>query len=390
MDLTDPLVHTLIGIVAFLAVCLLIACINALVLTRLAAPSPEDWVNFPLISVLAPARNEAENITRCIESVLAQDYPNFEVLVLDDHSTDGTGVILAGLAEQDQRLRVLNGQPLPPGWMGKNWACHQLSQAARGELLLFIDADTTHQPEMLGRSVHTLVEQNLDMLTALPRQEVLTWGERLVVPILYFVLQVFLPLPLAYRLRKPIFSAAIGQFLLFRREAYERIGGYAAVRGHGTDDLALARLVKQYALPWRLADGGEVTSTRMYRSFRQAYEGFSKNLFAAFDYRILPFLFAWLWMGYLFYRPPLELAIRLINRTAFSFEGALCLIAILESLILWGLVVVRFRFPGSLILAYLAVIGMGVWIAFRSVRLSLRGQANWKGRTLERPEIRWI
>jgi len=309
---------------------------------------------------------------------------------LDDHSTDRTGQILSALAQDQPRLQVLTGQPLPQGWLGKNWACHQLAEAADGELILFLDADTTHSPKTLSQAASVLLSKKLDMLTALPRQLVLSWGERLVIPMLYFCLMVFLPLPLAYRLRTPIFSAAIGQFMLFRRTAFERIGGYAAVRGHGTDDLALARQVKLHNLPWRLADGGAYTSTRMYRSFRQVYEGFSKNLFAAFDYRILPFLFAWLWMGYLFFRPPIELVLNILLSPGNLETQILCAVAIAEALLLWGLAITRFRFPGYLFLFYPLSVFIGVFIALRSVVLSLRGQATWKGRSLIRVKVRWL
>ena len=394
MSLTELLAHPVFGIVAFLAVALCIAITNSLVLTRLrrypVVPKGIKAADMPLVSVLVPARNEEENIEGCIRSLLVQTYPNFEVLVLDDHSSDRTGEILAGLAAQDERLHILQGQDLPEGWLGKNWACQQLSQAARGELLLFVDADTTHQPNTLSQSVSALLTEQVDLLTALPRQLVLTWGERLVVPVLYFSLMVFVPLPLAYRLRLPVFSVAIGQFMLFRRTAYERIGGYAAVRAHGADDLALAREVKTKNLPWRLADGGLHTRTRMYRNFKQVYEGFSKNLFAAFDYRVLPFLFAWLWMGYIFFRPPLELLLTVWLAPEKTLEISLCLASILEAIVLWGLAVFRFRFPRYLTLLYLPMVFMGVFIALRSVYLSLRGQSSWKGRTLARPKIHWI
>lgn len=394
MTPVELLNHPLFGIVAFLSVVLLIALVNLVALTRLdhapRIPPGYSAETLPKVSVLVPARNEELNIGHCVESLLNQDYPNYEVLALDDHSTDRTGEILAGLAANDPRLRILAGQPLPQGWIGKNWACHQLAEAAEGDLLLFIDADTAHAPKTLSQSASVLLSKNLGMLTALPRQLVLTWGERLIVPVLYFCLMVFLPLPLAYRLRLPVFSAAIGQFMLFRRSAYDRIGGYAAVRAHGADDLALARQVKTYNLPWRLADGSGHTSTRMYRDFRQAYEGFSKNLFAAFDYRILPFLFAWLWMGYLFFRPPIEMVITALATPENDMLLLLCAVAILESLALWALAVLPFRFPAYLFLCYLPIVFMSVWIALRSVALSLRGQTTWKGRRIERSNIRWI
>ncbi len=139
---------------------------------------------FPRVSILAPARNEEQNIGPCVESLLAQRYPNYEVIVLNDDSSDRTGEILAQFAVAGDRLRVVNGTPLPPGWLGKNWACHQLAQVADGELLLFVDADTRHSESMLEHAVAALEAEQADLLSAIPREEVVTWAERLVVPII--------------------------------------------------------------------------------------------------------------------------------------------------------------------------------------------------------------
>jgi chlorobactene glucosyltransferase len=391
---TSLLSHPVFGIVVFLMIALLIAVTNAVSLTRLGRypqiPPGFPKESLPFLSVLVPVRNEETNIAACINSLLNQDYPNYEVLVLDDYSTDHTRQILDELAALNNQLHVLESQPLPQGWVGKNWACHQLSLAAQGTLILFVDADTTHSPSMLSQSISALLAEKVDMLTGLPRQLVMTWGERLIVPIMYFSLMAFLPLPLAYRLRSPVFSAANGQFMLFRRAAYDKIGGYAAINFHGTDDLALVRLAKINNLTWRMADGTKHANTRMYRNFHQAFDGFSKNLFAAFDYRILPFLFVWLWVGYLFFRPPVELIIRLLINQRDPGVTLLCLVSVLEALCLWGLALLRLRFPPWLFLLYPAIVIMGVFVALRSMLLSLRGQTTWKGRTLDRPMIRWI
>ncbi len=275
MSVFELLNHPLFGIIAFLALVLVIAVINAIALTRLDnaphIPAGYSAESLPLLSVLVPARNEELNIGQCVESLLNQDYPDYEVLVLDDHSTDRTGQILSALAQDQPRLRVLTGQPLPQGWLGKNWACHQLAEASRGELILFLDADTTHSPKTLSQAASVLLSKELDMLTALPRQLVLSWGERMVVPVLYFCLMAFLPLPLAYRLHLPVFSVAIGQFMLFRRAAYDQIGGYAAVRAHGTDDLALSA-------PGQISQFALATGRRHRTHQHQDVPGFSAGL----------------------------------------------------------------------------------------------------------------
>lgn len=389
---TDILHDPLFGISAFILVILIVAACNALFLPHLDRyPSSLKIIpdrDLPSLSVLVPARNEENNIEQCIRSLLTQTYPDYEIIVLDDDSTDRTAEILAELAVHEPRLKIIAGTELPEGWVGKNWACHQLSEAARGDLLLFVDADTVHNQGTLIQSVSALISEDAQMLTALPRQQVITWGERLIVPILYWSLFCFLPLWIAHRLRLPVFSVAIGQFMLFRRTAYDQIGGYSGVRIHGTDDLALARQIQSHQLSWRFLDGGEQVSTRMYRSFRQAYAGFSKNLFAAFDYRILPFVFAWLWIGYIFYIPLGVTLLLIIGFGVNLISAFFAVVSVLLGVILWWLVIWRLRFPRYLFLLYPAIVFLGVVIALRSVWLSLRGRSSWKGRTLDRPAIR--
>ncbi len=335
---------------------------------------------YPRVSVLVPVRNEQDNIGPCLASLLAQQYPDFEVIALDDHSTDRTGQALSDLAARDGRLRALKGSPLPAGWLGKHWACHQLAQAATGDLLLFTDADTRHDPRALADAVAALMAEEADLLTALPRQQVSSWGERLVVPIIPWSLFAILPLGLAHWLRLPALSATIGQFMLFRRAAYDRIGGYEAIRQHVADDLALGRRIKAHGLRWRLVDGGSRVSCRMYRTGRQALDGLSKNLFAAFGYRLLPFLFVWLWLGIVSLEPPLVVAGYALGLPGLSVTLAAA--TVLASLLLWGLIYRHLRLPLYLACLYPATICLAVALALRSLALAWLGSATWKGRAV--------
>ena len=205
--------------------------------------------------MLVPARNEARRIEPCLRSLLAQDYPNYEVIVLDDHSEDDTArvVLDLGLARAPTSTRrLIAGRPLPAGWTGKGWACHQLAAAARGEYLLFTDADTAHAPEALGACLGKAIDTGASLLSAWPRQETGTWSERAVIPLVYVLLLGALPHRMLRRLqRRPEYArwmspgglatlgAANGQYLLFRRDAYEQIGGHAAVCDHLVEDVAL-------------------------------------------------------------------------------------------------------------------------------------------------------
>jgi chlorobactene glucosyltransferase len=390
--LTFSLPSQLAGVVIFLTVLLLVALSNLWAFKRLEAQAARQprLEHGQRVSILVPARDEEKTIVQCIKSLLAQDYPNFEVLALDDHSQDHTIELLDGLAAQNGRLRVLQGQALPPGWLGKHWACHQLVEAASGELLLFTDADTRHHPQALREAVSVLVGERADFLCAWPRQEVLTWGERLVVPLIYWAFFTFVPLALAYRTRITALTAAIGQFMLIRRTAYEQVGGYAAVRNHTADDLALARRVKAAGLRWLALDGGNRVSCRMYTSFGQAFQGVSKNLFPAFDYRLLPFIFVWTWLGVVFLEPLVVLVTAVLGGPLPPSAIRMAGLAGALALLLWSLALGRLRFPRWIALAYPLIMALAVMIAFRSLALNLAGKATWKGRALERPAIRWF
>jgi chlorobactene glucosyltransferase len=381
------------GTIWFLAALLLIAFSNLVALKRIdrlaARMVLPDGMAYPFVSILVPARNEEANIEGCARSLLIQDYPAFEVLVLDDHSQDRTGQILTNLADQYPRLRVLQGKPLPEGWLGKHWACHQLDQAARGQLLLFTDADTRHHPKTLVEVVKILLIKRLDLLTAWPQQEMKTRGERLLVPFIYWSLFNFLPLELAFQVRFPPLVTAIGQFMLFRRSAYDAVGGYSRIRGHAADDVALAREIKAHGFRWRLVDAGRRVSCRMYGGFKDAFDGFSKNLFAAFDYRLLPFAFVWSWIGVVFLEPPLVLAAYLLSWQIPARIVTLALVSATGALALWIITYTRFRFPTRYVLLYPLGVGIFVLIAFRSVYLSYIGKAVWKDRNLPRPTLKW-
>lgn len=378
------------GIVFFLLVLLAIASSNLRILRRLERyPRP---TRLPRVSILLPARHEERNIEPCVRSLLGQDYPDFEVLTLyDDDPQDGTSGLLQELVGEAPRLKVFQGEPLPHDWLGKHWACQQLAEAAQGELLLFTDADTRHHPQALREAMAALLTEEADLLTALPRQELGSWGERLVVPLIPWSILSFLPLGLAYRLRAPALSAANGQFMLFRAEAYRAIGGHAAVRGDVADDLALARRVKAHGLRWRLVDAQARVSCRMYRNFREAFTGLSKNLFAAFGCRLVPFVLVWAWLGIVFLQPAVMLGLALAARgPASALYLGLTGGAVGCAVLLWGLIARRFRFPVYLALVYPLTMLVALALAGSSLILSLTGRTTWKGRRLIGRRLRWL
>lgn len=367
-----------LGVCVFLLVLVVIARWNLRVLTKPSgASSPARW---PRVSILLPARDEERSIVEAVESLARQDYTDFELVVLDDCSSDRTPDLLRQLAERFDNMRVVDGKPLPRGWMGKLWACDQLSREATGELLLFTDADTRHRPETLRQAVARLEEDGLDLVTGIPYEETGTWAEKLVLPVLPWAILSFLPLGLAYRWSRPSFTAANGQFMLFRRESYDSIRGHAAVRDSVVDDMALVRLVAKQGMKWRLYDMTDLIRCRMYRSAREVFDGLSKNLFGIFGYRLVPFLFVWTWLGMVTFGPlaVVGLAAFGVVTSAFSVAAAGC--AVLLGLVLWGMANVKFRFGWWLSLLYPATVMLSIAIAFRSLVLVASRQARWKGR----------
>ena len=365
-----------VGVLGYLVAVLANTLLNALGLPRLgAAPPPPHW---PRVAVLVPARNEEATIVPCLRSLLAQDYPDFAVWVLDDESSDRTPALLAAEAARCPRLTVLRGAPPPAGWLGKPWACHQLARAADGEVLVFIDADTWHDPRLLHEAVALLAADGAGLLSVLPRQVMGSLAERLLVPVIPWSLLTHYPLVLARRCGWRVGAAAVGQVLLVRRAAYEALGGHAAVRGEVAEDLALARRAAGCGVRWLLADGAEYSACRMYRSVRAAWEGFGRNLARAFGRNLALYAAAWLWLGVAYLGPPLSLAAALAD-TAVGV-APLALAAVLVALATWTVVVARLRLPGALVPLYPLVMAVWLVVAAESLRQALSERATWKGR----------
>jgi chlorobactene glucosyltransferase len=354
-------------------------------LAKFAPPAPADA---PLVSVIVPARNEATNISICIASLLNSLYARFEIIVVDDDSSDGTGDIVRILAEHAEgRVRVVEGKPLPDGWLGKPWACWQGWQQARGDVLLFTDADTRHEDMLLGRAAGALLDTGADMVTIMPRQIMGSFWERLILPHIFALLWMrYHDLQRINRTRNPRGVIANGQFIMIRREAYEAVGGHEALRGEIVEDQRLAQLLVAGGRRIFVAHAEDLMETRMYRSLQGVVEGWTKNL-ALGSSRAAP---RWIgaftpWLSALgiigaWVAPPVILLATLLTPLGGWVQGwSLAVTAF--SLLFWLLMLALQRVPLPYAFAYPVA---ALITALLFVRSALRGtRVAWKGRVYD-------
>jgi chlorobactene glucosyltransferase len=260
---------------------LLLSLANRVALRRLNIPPVK--IGSPKVSILVPARDEAHNIRACLDSLLNQDYGNYEIMVLDDHSSDGTAEILCAYEKAHSRVSAFTGAPLPAGWLGKHFACHQLSEKADGDYFLFTDADTIHGPRSVSWAMTNLLHHDADFLSAYPRQKIGSLGEATIVPGMYLITSLFLPVWLFLRSKRPFLSFALGQFVMLRSNVFRAVGGYEKIKGCLVDDISLVRNVKAGGFRTLFLDGKDFVTCRMYHGYREAFRGFAKSLYAALD-----------------------------------------------------------------------------------------------------------
>ncbi len=330
------------------------------------------------VSVIIPARNESATIGNLLDSILASTHRSFEVIVVDDRSDDDTAQQVRHLTSANRRLRLVSGAALPQGWFGKPWACQQGAAVATGEFLLFTDADTTHQPELLAHALGGLLAEEADLLTLTSQQRCQTFWERLVMPQIWLLLGVRYVPERINRATRPDQVVANGQFILIRRSAYDALGGHDAVRGEVVEDLALAQRAFAAGRRVRMMHGERLLATRMYRSLGAMIEGWSKNLYVGSRQSmgghplltpLAPFA---VMAAFAFWLVPLALLMLGLLPHAM-------LVAIGCSLLFWTLIAFGMEIPIQYAIGYPlgALMALGIM-----VRSSLRGRRHivWKGR----------
>jgi len=332
--------------------------------------------------VLIPARDEEANIGACIDSLLAQSYVNYEIVALDDESGDGTWEIIEGFVHRfPGRVRGIRGEPLPAaGWRGKTHAMQQLASHARGEYLMFTDADTVHGRDSLSWAVTNLEAHRADCVSGYVFQELATLGELFIVPTIYIMSAMLLPLWLIGATRTPGLSFAIGQLIVFRRRAFEAIGGYASVKGQISDDVAIARELKRAGFRQVFLDMRRQVRCRMYSGYRASFNGIAKNIYDFAKHRSFFLATAITLLVGLVVFPFALLPILVVTGNPAIQFASLCVVLFLGA---WTLALCDRGLPWWSPLLYPVMFLHLLYMAWWSIAQAFAGHAViWKGRAL--------
>lgn len=280
-----------IFICSFLMLRTLVSLVN--LLSRQHLPDQEP-VEYSKVSILIPARNEEARIGILLESLRRLNYPDFEVIVCNDHSSDNTEGILNWFSGEDARIHWFPGEKLPAGWLGKNFACHQLAQKASGKYLVFLDADVEISPDSIRKAVAYFQQKKLSLLSIFPQQKMQSLAEWATVPVMNWILQSLLPLILVQTTKNPSLAAANGQFMMFDAETYQLNQWHSKVRNQHVEDIRLARMIKSEGQKIAVLLGNNDVWCRMYTDLGDAVYGFSRNIHEYFGGQRLIMVLFWL------------------------------------------------------------------------------------------------
>lgn len=335
------------------------------------------------VSILIPARNEANNIGDCLESIISQDFESFEVIILDDRSTDGTVKVVESFLGSNQFVRLVKGKDLPDGWVGKNWACHQLSEHAKGQLILFMDADTKLvNSSVLSNAVTHIENKQVDLITLMPQRESGSLVEKFMYIFIDWILFSMMPINIAHKSSNMYLCATFGQFMLFRRNAFDQIGGYLEIFDNPLDDFTLGRLIKKMGLKWMLFNGIRSIKVQPYSGNSDAFKSISRSVFPAFNYSVFSFASFVLSVFLIGLFPVLVI---LFAYFGIFFESNLVFyagIAYLMNLLSWLIVCLKFRH--NLLFGFLNPIAtfLMIIVAIHSIFSYCLKITTWKGRNI--------
>ena len=350
---------------------------------------PENSVstmNGPLVSIILPVRNQANTVSECVTSLVALDYPQKEIIVVDGNSTDATQEILKTF---DGKIKLVEEEPLPQGWVGKNWACHIGYKQATGDLLMFTDGDSIHSRDSLAKTVNYLEFTKADLVTLAPAAILRTFWEKLLQPPIFWLIMMFVGGKWVNDDSKPRWALGNGQYMLFRREAYDKVGGHYAVRDRISEDYSLGRLIKANSLRLRMVTASDSLGVRMYSSLPEIWRGWRKNFYSVsgnhplfratyrlillFTFLVLPFIV----LGYgIVLAPVIPLNIYLLTGAFMAFFLWLGLVILDRS--------IRVNPLYALLLPFSVLVYIGIGID-STVRGALGMGFSWKGRVYGKP-----
>lgn len=277
-------------VIAFTTIQMIVAFVNFVLKQKMCATNESDG----MVSVLIPARNEEKNIANILQDILVQDYHNFEVLVFDDQSTDKTVEIVSAFMQNNKKVRLIQSKGLPNRWLGKNHACHSLALEAKGEFLLFLDADVRIRYNIIGKTHNFANKHRLNLVSVFPKQIMKSWGEYASVPIMNFILLTLLPLILVRKVGMTSIAAANGQYMFFDAKNYMNTLPHQLMKSEKVEDIKIARYYKQKHLKVACLASETDVKCRMYDSYQESVNGFSKNVTTFFGNSILLAILFWL------------------------------------------------------------------------------------------------
>ena len=373
------------------AYCLVVALMNARYFRHQSEYQVEgDHENNELVSVLIPARNESESISSCVESLIKQTYRHLEIVVLDDRSDDDTFDMVERYTQSDSRVKIISGDDLPEGWIGKHWACHQLSKTGQGAYLLFIDADTVLNPTAIHDAMLLLKVASNDLVTFLPYRSRSCLLGYVVFPFIDWIIISWLPLKIAQHIKLSFLSASFGQFMLFKKEVYFSSGGHRSIKDIPTDDIELGRRVKKKDFRWGLYDGTKLLKTESYSTNSDLVSGISRSVFPSLNHSLSTLLvFSILLIVLGFYPWAAVVLSSLDGESVFSVEGSIGIISLLMFVGSWLVVCRSLSHELWTVFLYPFSFGLMILIALHSMIMYSAGLTAWKGRTVQEKKIRW-
>ncbi len=341
--------------------------------------------NVPSVSIILPVRNQAQTVSDCVRSLAGLEYPNKEIIVVDGGSTDGTRELVQKFAHE---ITLVDEEPLPLGWVGKNWACHLGYKKSRGELLLFTDGDSVHANDSLARSVDYLQAENADLVTLAPGTILRSFWERLLQPPIFLLIMILVGGKLVNDDHRQN-AIGNGQYMLFRREAYDKIGGHYAVRDKIIEDYSLGRLLKKAGMRLRFVTAPDALGVRMYASLCEIWRGWRKNFYTVSEKHMLPRAVTRIFLMFTFLVLPFViLGYGVVLATATPLNAYLIAGLFMSGLLWLGIVILDNSIGVSSLYALMFPLAILVYILIgidSTVRGSLGYGFSWKGRVYGKP-----